>query len=151
VYKCNGELNAHVCTELCEKIVTYDNCKEPHHKGAHYENDWLCYSPDLDDTKYDPNFVQNSRVNTKAAEFVSIDWDYTLYADTIDNLRGSTAYQLRQTLSRTGMGYYDTNVKGDFDAVRFIRGKYVKFPWTALYDGVLYGPDEWIVLGDRGT
>ena len=23
--------------------------------------------------------------------------------------------------------------------------------WTALYDGVLYGPDEWIVLGDRGT
>lgn len=151
VYKCNGELNAHVCTELCEEIVTYDNCKEPHHKGAHYENDWLCYSPDLDDTKYDPNFVQNSRVNTKAAEFVSIDWDYTLYADTIDNLRGSTAYQLRQTLSRTGMGYYDTNVNGDFDAVRFIRGKYVKFPWTALYDGVLYGPDEWIVLGDRGT
>ena len=49
------------------------------------------------------------------------------------------------------MGYYDTNEKGDFDAVRFIRGKYVKFPWTALYDGVLYGPDEWIVLGDRGT
>ncbi len=151
VYKCNGELNAHVCTELCVEIETYDNCKEPHHKGAHYENDWLCYSPDLDDTKYDPNFVQNSRVNTKAAEFVSIDWDYTLYADTIDNLRGSTAYQLRQTLSRTGMGYYDTNVNGDFDAVRFIRGKYVKFPWTALYDGVLYGPDEWIVLGDRGT
>lgn len=151
VYKCNGELNAHVCTELCVEIETFDNCKEPHHKGAHYENDWLCYSPDLDDTKYDPNFVQNSRVNTKAAEFVSIDWDYTLYADTIDNLRGSTAYQLRQTLSRTGMGYYDTNVNGDFDAVRFIRGKYVKFPWTALYDGVLYGPDEWIVLGDRGT
>ena len=27
VYKCNGELNAHVCTELCEEIVTYDNCK----------------------------------------------------------------------------------------------------------------------------
>ena len=50
------------------------------------------------------------------------------------------------------MGYYDTNnVKGDFDAVRFIRGRYVKFPWTALYDGVLYGLDEWIVLGDRGT
>lgn len=151
VYKCNGELNAHVCTELCVEIETFDNCKEPHHKGAHYENDWLCYSPDLDDTKYDPNFVQNSRVNTKAAEFVSIDWDYTLYADTIDNLRGSTAYQLGQTLSRTGMGYYDTNVNGDFDTVRFIRGKYVKFPWSALYDGVLYGPDEWIVLGDRGT
>lgn len=138
---------SHEHTAICE----IDGCTEPHHKGGHYENDWLCYSPDLNDNASDSNFVQNSKVNTKAAEFVSLDWDYTLYADSIDNLRSSTAYQLGATNSRTGMGYYDTNSNGEFDDVRLVRGKYVKFPWYALYDGVLYPPGDWVVLGDRGT
>ena len=135
---------------LCYTEVTYDNCTEPHHTGGHYPNDPLCYSPCLDDSRHDTNFVRSPKVNSFAAEFVSIDWDYTLYADTIDSFRASTAYQLATPSDRTGLGYYDMNQSGEFDTVRFIRGKYVKFPWMTLYDGVLYNPGEWIVLGDRG-
>ena len=150
IYSCNGELNVHVDTALCTTEVSYDKCTEPHHKGGHYQKDPLCYSPCLDNKKHDTNLVQNSKVNTPAAEFVSLDWDYTLYADSTDNFRSGTAYQLASPAPNTGLGYYDTNTKGDFDDIKFVRGKYVKFPWFALYGGILYNPGEWVVLGDRG-
>lgn len=144
IWACNGEANAHVCIDCVEEI-SYDSCTEPHHMGQHYDND-ICFDPCMNDALHNQNYVQDRNVNSPAAEFVSIDWDYTLYASSLDNFRSTKNYQLTALSEKTGRGYI-----ADEDTVRFMRGKYVRFPWYTLYEGVLYSPNTWITLGDRGT
>jgi hypothetical protein len=143
---CTILFNRHECTLECEIVWTYDRCMEPHHRGLCYNND-MCFSPCFNDNNHNPNLTQIPNVGlTQSAEFVSMDWDFTLYASTIDNFRGTHNYQLTSINTLQGRGYVE-----EMDTVRFTRSKYIRFPWAVLYGGVFYEPNTWILLGDRGT
>lgn len=145
IFSCTGELNTHICDNLCREVKTL-NCVEPHHSGNHYSSDDLCYDACNDDAKHKPNNPNLTSDGTfTPGNFINIDWPFRIYFANIGDFYQSNAHGIGQLTNTRGMGYVN-----DMDVVTWTRVKQARFDCNVIYQDKLYLAGEWITLADKG-
>ena len=145
IFKCNQELNTHVCDDLCRESVVL-KCNEPHHSGNHYSGSDLCYDACMDDAKHKQQVtIDVGDGSYTPGNFINIDWGFQMYFANKGDFYQSNTYGIGNLTNTRGIGY-----ENDMDTSTWTRVKQVKFNVNVIYQGNLYNAGEWVTLSDKG-
>lgn len=127
LFKCNGELNVHICTAACQHDAVL-TCNEPHHYGEHYDS---CYEACHDDNNHrQQTSTPGSSLNSSMGNFINLDWGFQVYFPTVGNFYQSMLWGIPSTTQIRGKGYYD-----EMQTAEWVEKKRVKFAFDVIYCG----------------
>lgn len=137
IWTCAGKYDTHVCTSECIN-TTELTCTEPHHQkdseghSLHYSYDnTVCYQACHNDElhKESANAKDALGQSLILADYVFLDNYFQIYyANSGDFAEEPTLYGIAQTTQTRGMGYVD-----NMDTLKWLREKWVRFPFSVLY------------------
>ncbi len=142
---CKGDLNKHVCTDQCAKVMSKELiCDDPHHHLAselwdynlainhHDFGDSRCWSPCGEDTKHIPQpevSLGSGQVASTNDTFINLDREFRIYfPDLGDFAQAPTLHGIASVSTLRGMGYTDK-----MDTYKWVRNKFVTLPVNVLW------------------